>query len=232
VAATPIVALLPGVEEQGLATELQACTGGTESPLPRQYLRHPTSRRGGGGAGEGGHRGVGRARLLALQGEDGQWAGGACFPGGWIGPPDENHGQPWTATLSTLHLLLEVGIDPDGEQVRRAVAQVAKKCLWECDDLPFFAGEEDPCINGRTVALGVKSVKTSMASSPDSSPTSSRTVGGTAGRSTARPARPITRPSMSWKDCRRTSALPVARRSPSRPGAGVRSFFSKEPVPA
>jgi hypothetical protein len=95
------------------------------------------------------------ARLLALQGEDGQWAGGACFPTGWLGPPDEKQGQPWTATLPTLQLLLELGVDPTSEQVRRAVAQVADHCRWECDDLPFFHGEEDPCINGRTVALGV-----------------------------------------------------------------------------
>ena len=71
------------------------------------------------------------------------------------GRPDEKEGQPWTATLPTLHLLLEFGIDPGCEQVRRAIAQVADHCLWECDDLPFFAGEEDPCINGRTVAFGV-----------------------------------------------------------------------------
>jgi hypothetical protein len=98
------------------------------------------------------------ARLLALQGEDGQWAGGACFPAEWSasgGPPDETSGQPWTSTLPTLHLLLELGIDPGNEQVRRAVAQVADHCRWECDDLPFFGGEEDACINGRTVALGV-----------------------------------------------------------------------------
>jgi len=44
------------------------------------------------------------ARLLALQGEDGQWAGGACFPA-----PSENwrgeKGQPWTSTLPVLQLL-------------------------------------------------------------------------------------------------------------------------------
>src|SRR4030095_12327262 len=98
------------------------------------------------------------ARLLALQGEDGEWAGGACFPKGWFEGglrPDEIRGQPWTSTLPTLQLLLDFGVDPDGEQVRRAVAQVADHCRWECDDLPFFSGEEDPCINGRTVALGV-----------------------------------------------------------------------------
>jgi hypothetical protein len=98
------------------------------------------------------------ARLLALQGEDGHWAGGACFPGGWVesgNQPDENLGQPWTPTLPTLHLLLELGVHPRNEQVRRAIAQVAEHCRWECDDLPFFGGEEEPCINGRTVALGV-----------------------------------------------------------------------------
>src|SRR5215831_939549 len=98
------------------------------------------------------------ARLLALQGEDGQWAGGACFPGGWVAPsshPDKVLGQPWTATLPTLQLLLELGVDPGSEQVRRAIGKVADQCRWECDDLPFFGGEEDPCINARTVALGV-----------------------------------------------------------------------------
>jgi hypothetical protein len=98
------------------------------------------------------------ARLLALQGEDGQWAGGACFPGGWVAPsnhPDKILGQPWTATLPTLHLLLELGVDPGDEQVRQAIAKVADQCRWECDDLPFFGGEEDPCINARTAALGV-----------------------------------------------------------------------------
>lgn len=98
------------------------------------------------------------ARLLALQGEDGQWAGGACFPGGWVAPsnhPDKVLGQPWTATLPTLQLLRELGVDPGSEQVRRAIGKVTDQCRWECDDLPFFGGEEDPCINARTVALGV-----------------------------------------------------------------------------
>ena len=39
------------------------------------------------------------ARLLASQGEDGQWAGGACFPARSVNQSDENQGQPWTATL-------------------------------------------------------------------------------------------------------------------------------------
>jgi hypothetical protein len=98
------------------------------------------------------------ARLLALQGEDGQWAGGACFPAGWWSESagdDEKRDQPWTSTLPTLQLLLDFGIDPDCERVRRAVALVAENCRWEHAGQPFFSGEVEPCINGRTVALGV-----------------------------------------------------------------------------
>ncbi|HZG66671.1 MAG TPA: hypothetical protein VEZ12_07995, partial [Herpetosiphonaceae bacterium] len=36
------------------------------------------------------------ARLLALQGADGQWAGGACFPARSFHQSDEHQGQPWT----------------------------------------------------------------------------------------------------------------------------------------
>ena len=50
------------------------------------------------------------ARLLALQGDDGQWAGGACFPAeGWRRADDE--GQPWISTLPTLDLLCAFGLD-------------------------------------------------------------------------------------------------------------------------
>jgi hypothetical protein len=31
---------------------------------------------------------------------------------------------------------------------------VATSCRWEYDDLPFFDGEVEPCINGHTVGLG------------------------------------------------------------------------------
>ena len=92
------------------------------------------------------------ARLLALQ-EDGQWAGGACFPAeGWR--RDQGEGQPWTSTLPTLELLCAFGVDPDDDRVRRAVAQVERDCRWEHAGQPFFDGEVEPCINGRTVALG------------------------------------------------------------------------------
>ncbi len=92
------------------------------------------------------------ARLLALQGEDGQWAGGACFPAeGWRRGAE---GQPWTATLPTLRLLCDFGVDPGCEPVRRAVERARDGCHWEHAGQPFFSGEVEPCINGRTVTLG------------------------------------------------------------------------------
>jgi hypothetical protein len=93
------------------------------------------------------------ARLLALQGEDGQWAGGACFPARSF-MSDEDPGQPWTSTLPTLQLLLDLGVDPNSDRVRRAVEQVRDHCRWEHAGQPFFDGEVEPCINGRTVTLG------------------------------------------------------------------------------
>lgn len=91
------------------------------------------------------------ARLLALQGDDGQWAGGALFPyGKW----DRNEPQPWTATANVLVDLQNFGIDPRDENVRRAVAQVREHCRWEHAGQPFFSGEVEPCINGMVVLLG------------------------------------------------------------------------------
>ncbi len=95
-------------------------------------------------------------RLLELQ-QDGQWAGGACFPSqDWrptsvVGDP---HGQPWTATLPTLRLLQQYGVDPADPQVRAAVEGVAENCRWEHDGQRFFDGEVEPCINGQTLSAG------------------------------------------------------------------------------
>ena len=95
------------------------------------------------------------ARLLALQGEDGQWEGGALFPARWWeSPHDQNEGQPWTATAYSLVTLRDLGVDPRCDRVRRAVEQVRERCRWEHAGQPFFAGEVEPCINGMVVALG------------------------------------------------------------------------------
>jgi hypothetical protein len=89
--------------------------------------------------------------LLALRDEDGQWAGGACFPvTGW---PPGTDGQPWTSTLPSLELLRSFGLDPASEQAREAVALVHDNCRWEHAGQPFFSGEVEACINGRTLAL-------------------------------------------------------------------------------
>ncbi|MEU4238538.1 hypothetical protein [Actinoplanes sp. NPDC026619] len=90
------------------------------------------------------------ARLLGLQEADGQWAGGAFFPReGWNREAGE--GQPWTATEPVLTLLRTLGATLPADRVQ----QVADNCRWENDNQPFFAGETEPCINGRVVALGV-----------------------------------------------------------------------------
>jgi hypothetical protein len=91
------------------------------------------------------------ARLLAVRDDDGQWAGGACFPAsGW---PADSDGQPWTSTLPSLELLRSFGLDPTSEQARETMALVHDNCRWEHAGQPFFSGEVEACINGRTLAL-------------------------------------------------------------------------------
>jgi hypothetical protein len=92
------------------------------------------------------------ARLLAARDEDGQWAGGACFPADFRG--DFSQGQPWTSTFPSLTLLRDLGVEPSVQPVQEAIALVRDNCRWEHAGQPFFAGEVEPCINGRTVALG------------------------------------------------------------------------------
>ncbi len=93
------------------------------------------------------------ARLLALQGADGSWAGEA-----W------NRG--WDSTMHVLTLLRELGLDPASDEARRAVSLVRDRVRWRGWDWdgtwrgldfvgnPFFAGEVEPCINGQVAASG------------------------------------------------------------------------------
>ena len=93
------------------------------------------------------------ARLLALQGADGSWAGEA-----W------NRG--WNSTMHVLTLLREMGLDPASDEARRAVGLVRDRVRWKGWDWdgtwrgqefvgnPFFAGEVEPCINGQVGASG------------------------------------------------------------------------------
>ena len=93
------------------------------------------------------------ARLLALQDPDGQWAGGAYFPAD-AGPGTEV-GQPWTATTWSLNALREWGLDPAVLRERRTPELLAEHCHWEYDDLPYWDGEVDCCINAWTVMNGL-----------------------------------------------------------------------------
>jgi hypothetical protein len=93
------------------------------------------------------------ARLLALQGADGSWAGAV-----W------NRG--WDSTMHVLTLLRELGLDPMSDEARRAVGLVRDRVRWkgwdwdgtwrgwDFDGNPFFAGEVEPCINGQVGASG------------------------------------------------------------------------------
>src|SRR5689334_12294146 len=58
------------------------------------------------------------ARLLALQGADGSWAGAA-----W--------NQGWDSTMHVLTLLREMGLDPASDEARRAVGLVRERVRWK-----------------------------------------------------------------------------------------------------
>ena len=90
------------------------------------------------------------ARLLGLQGADGQWDGGTYWPE----HDDDPDGQPWTATTYSLLLLRDFGLNPASREARSAVSLVRDNSRWEEGNQPFFEGEVEPCINGMTVALG------------------------------------------------------------------------------
>jgi hypothetical protein len=89
------------------------------------------------------------ARLLAHQDPDGQWAGGAFFPAGYQG---DEEGQPWTATTWSLTSLRDWGLNVGA--LAGTAEKLAASCRWEYDDLPYWDGEVDCCINSWTLANG------------------------------------------------------------------------------
>src|SRR5512143_3962400 len=88
------------------------------------------------------------ASLLALQGPDGYW-----------GKAERN---PEWVSIRTLLLLRDMGLDPASDEARRAIALVRDNVTWRgvlpqdaaWHGGPLFAGEVEPCINGRVVAIG------------------------------------------------------------------------------
>nr|WP_033295151.1 squalene cyclase [Amycolatopsis jejuensis] len=93
------------------------------------------------------------AQLLARQDPDGQWAGGAYFPAEFRPSPDS--GQPWTATTWSLTALREWGLDPTVLRARRTAELIAENSRWEYENLPYWGGEVDVCINAWTLANGL-----------------------------------------------------------------------------
>src|SRR5262249_33454521 len=78
---------------------------------------------------------------------DGRWGGVA-----W------NRG--WDSTMHVLSLLWEMGLDPAGDEARRAAGLVCDRVTWqgcgpeETQHNPFFAGAVEPCIHGQVAAPG------------------------------------------------------------------------------
>ncbi len=103
------------------------------------------------------------AALLARQEPDGQWAGGAFFPA-----PDHpardreaakafaegGMGQPFIATTWSLTTLREWGV-PASALLPGTGDLLAANSRWEYDDLPYWDGEVDVCINAMTLLNGV-----------------------------------------------------------------------------
>jgi hypothetical protein len=94
------------------------------------------------------------ARLLSYQDEDGQWAGGAFLPADLDPREWQERGQPWTATSFSLSQLREFGLDPKSDRAKRTVELIGANSRWDEGGQPYWEGEVEECINGRTVADG------------------------------------------------------------------------------
>ncbi|HEX3089248.1 MAG TPA: hypothetical protein VHQ23_11370, partial [Ilumatobacteraceae bacterium] len=87
------------------------------------------------------HEGIG-AKILNNQGSDGAWH-----------RPDE---PDWLPTLFMPQLLRVAGPDPADPAVASAMTRLNAGFRWHEDfgAKPFFDGEVEPCINGRTIETG------------------------------------------------------------------------------
>lgn len=88
------------------------------------------------------------AELLSRQDADGQWAGGPFFPAGFRGEGP----QPWTATTWVLKDLREWGVDA---AVLAGTAEKLEPVRWEYEEMPYWGGEVDVCINSWTLSNGL-----------------------------------------------------------------------------
>ena len=177
-------------------------------------------------------RGLGRQAALACQDEDGQWAGGAFLPRDFDPREWQEVGQPWTATTFSLSQLREFGLDPASDRARRTVELIGANSRWEHDGQPYWEGEVEECINGRTVADGAYF-------GVDVSPIVDRLVGerlddGGWNCERANGSRPLvvrTARSTCWKGCWSTREPPAARPSRERRAVGRGVSAGAQPLP-
>ena len=91
------------------------------------------------------------------QDPDGQWAGGAFFPAGFDFDGPEAAEAP--GTLDGNHvdaqLAARVGARCHRSPRTRTAELLAANSRWEYEDLPYWDGEVDCCINAWTVSNGV-----------------------------------------------------------------------------
>ena len=172
------------------------------------------------------------ARLLALQDEDGQWAGGSFVPRGFTPQDWKRFGQPWTATTFSLSQLREFGFDPSSDRAKQIVKLVGLNARWDEGGQPYWEGEVEECINGRTVAdgayFGVDVLSMLFGCLASVSMTAVGTARGPMGRS----ARHFTPRSMCWKGCWSTRKRSAARLNPEKlANLGVVPFGT-QPLPA
>ena len=84
------------------------------------------------------------ARLLALRQEDGLWH-------------TDTSDSEWPSLIALL-MLIDMGLDASSEAARKAIGLVRDNATWHSrgpwHGTPVFAGEVEPCINGRVVAVG------------------------------------------------------------------------------
>jgi hypothetical protein len=79
------------------------------------------------------------AALLGRQSPDGSWPGG----------------QWDLVTLWSLIVLKDLGLDPRSPQARQMIDRVSNGLVFKpLGNRPFLAGETEPCINGRILAIG------------------------------------------------------------------------------
>ncbi|GAA1886833.1 hypothetical protein GCM10009715_36190 [Paeniglutamicibacter psychrophenolicus] len=90
------------------------------------------------------------AQLLALQDARGYWNN-----------DEYGEDQDRRSVFWSLALLRRLGADPADPGVRTAVERVHESVIWKYwDNLPFFHGEEEPCINGGVLSQGAYFGKT------------------------------------------------------------------------